>query len=287
MEEQFKEGLKSLKMWQKATTFADEILPGADWVVEAENATEQALSRPQEEIKGERKQVLESLQDFAQKKLDDAGKTQVNFENIAITKKEPAQEADELLIDGAEKLTQEEFEEMFSHAEVQGIEERYLDSRLQKSDSVKVLFVTDKFRSPDEIEEAQDEFDYFFEAETAALFRKMVTAMKLDSSEFLISAVGDEHEQDFDFLEEELAYFTPEVVMTLGATASNKLLGTKQRLSAIHGNFYTKGIKYFDSSSVVLAICPIFHPEFLRINPNMKKTAWEDMQKVMKKLNKI
>ena len=127
----------------------------------------------------------------------------------------------------------------------------------------------------------------FFEAETATLFRKMVAAMKLDVSEFLISAVGDEHEQDFDFLEEEIAYFTPEVVMTLGATASNKLLGTKQRLSAIHGNFYTKGVKYFDNSSVVLAICPIFHPEFLRINPNMKKTAWEDMQKVMKKLNKI
>ena len=32
---------------------------------------------------------------------------------------------------------------------------------------------------------------------------------------------------------------------------------------------------------------PIFHPDFLKINPKMKRTAWDDLQKVMRMIGKL
>lgn len=279
MEQIFKEKLLKLKNPDKITSFSQEILPNADWtIVDAEYIHQENESA---EIKGERKIVLENLQKFAEEKLED--KDEVKINQVKIAKKEPEIEIEEFIYEEAEKLTAEEFLELASQIEMSAIVDRF-NCRVDNPENVKLIFVTDKFLN---IENPKSEFHLFFEDETAELFKKMVSAMKLSENEFLITAINYFDDSSYDFYIEELAYFTPEVVMTLGATASAKVLGIKQRLSSIHGNFYLKGIKYLDDTCAKLSVCPIFHPEFLRINPNMKKTAWEDMQKVMKKIQKI
>ena len=52
--------------------------------------------------------------------------------------------------------------------------------------------------------------------------------------------------------------------------------------SNIHGQFFEK--QYGDTA---FSLMPVFHPDFLVINPNMKRTAWADLQKVMERVGKI
>lgn len=73
----------------------------------------------------------------------------------------------------------------------------------------------------------------------------------------------------------------PEVVVSLGAIVTNILLGRREKLSAIHGQFFDLSFKNHD-----FCLMPLFHPDFLIINPNMKRTAWIDLQKVMERVRK-
>ena len=74
----------------------------------------------------------------------------------------------------------------------------------------------------------------------------------------------------------------PKVVVSLGATVTNILLGKREKLSTIHGQFFEKR-----QGECNFSLMPIFHPDFLIINPNMKRTAWIDLQKVMERIGKI
>jgi len=84
----------------------------------------------------------------------------------------------------------------------------------------------------------------------------------------------------------EIEIFKPQFIIPLGAIPTNLLLRNKERLSQVHGKFFPKGFKLPSGLTHNVLICPIFHPEFLLINPNMKRTAWMDLQKVMGHLQK-
>ncbi len=73
----------------------------------------------------------------------------------------------------------------------------------------------------------------------------------------------------------------PKIVVSLGAIVTNILLEKKEKLSGIHGQLLPLG-----SDGWNCLLVPLFHPEFLLINPNMKRTAWNDLQKVMEYLKK-
>mgnify|MGYP005650218219 CR=1 FL=1 len=62
------------------------------------------------------------------------------------------------------------------------------------------------------------------------------------------------------------------LIITLGA-APLKFFQLKGRLTKLHG---TKAIISFDDKTVELL--PIFHPEYLLVNPNMKKRVWQDIK---------
>jgi DNA polymerase len=74
----------------------------------------------------------------------------------------------------------------------------------------------------------------------------------------------------------------PMYVVSLGAVSTNILLNSKEKMSAIHGNFFN-----LHANTWNYQMMPIFHPDFLLINPNMKRTAWMDLQKLMQLLGKI
>jgi uracil-DNA glycosylase family 4 len=77
------------------------------------------------------------------------------------------------------------------------------------------------------------------------------------------------------FLLGQMDVVQPQVVVALGATAAMYLLGVKQSLSALRGQWHScRGAK--------LAVT--YHPAFLLRDPRQKGEAWKDLQMVMKEL---
>jgi uracil-DNA glycosylase family 4 len=141
--------------------------------------------------------------------------------------------------------------------------------------------------------------DSFVEGSGEDLLGKMIHAMKLKPGEFHRFSFNEKLEDINDLsknlveptpetkeLFEIIKKYKPEVVVSLGATVTNILLGKREKLSGIHGQFFDKKIQ-IDNDSYTYALTPIFHPDFLIINPNMKRTAWIDLQKVMERVGKI
>lgn len=78
------------------------------------------------------------------------------------------------------------------------------------------------------------------------------------------------------FLLREIAVVRPEVIVVLGNTAMQNLLGTKEGITKMRGRFLDfNGIK----------VMPTFHPAYLLRDPSKKREAWEDMKKVRDYLN--
>ncbi len=79
------------------------------------------------------------------------------------------------------------------------------------------------------------------------------------------------------------AFYKPEVIVTLGAKATHKILKGQERLAMVHGQFFVRKIENVGTMTIV----PLFHPSIIESNQNMKKTAWSDMQKIMQHLKKL
>lgn len=78
------------------------------------------------------------------------------------------------------------------------------------------------------------------------------------------------------YLLREIAVVRPKVVVVLGNTATQNLLGTKVGISKLRGNFQD----YFG-----VKVMPTFHPAYLLRDPHKKREVWEDMKKVREYLN--
>ena len=77
------------------------------------------------------------------------------------------------------------------------------------------------------------------------------------------------------FVEEQIELINPKVIVCLGRVAAQALLKVKTPISKMRGDF----LQYRD-----VPVMPTFHPEYLLKNPKDKWLTWDDMQKVLKKL---
>lgn len=141
--------------------------------------------------------------------------------------------------------------------------------------------------------------DSYVEASGEDLLGKMIVAMKLRPGEFNRVPFNEKLEDVNDLAQnlidpsvetiellEQIKKYKPNIVVSLGATVTNILLGKREKLSGIHGQFFDKTLN-LNNESYTYQVMPIFHPDFLIINPNMKRTAWIDLQKVMERVGKI
>jgi len=80
------------------------------------------------------------------------------------------------------------------------------------------------------------------------------------------------------FLLREVAVVRPKVIVVMGNTATQNLLGIKTPISKLRGNFQ----EYFG-----VKVMPTFHPAYLLRDPHKKREVWEDMKKVRDYLNSI
>jgi hypothetical protein len=116
----------------------------------------------------------------------------------------------------------------------------------------------------------------FLTEEILDLYLKMTTALKLNFTPILLPLKFDDEEECS--LLELIALTKPTVIAPLGSRATQILLSTREKLSKIQGNFYPFELP----NGLQTTICPLFHPEFLLINPSMKKMTWESLQKILK-----
>ncbi len=85
----------------------------------------------------------------------------------------------------------------------------------------------------------------------------------------------DEIEACLPFLKKQIAAIRPQVIVTLGKIATQALLGTKEPITKIRGQW-----QRYDH----IRVMPTFHPSYLHRFPQERKKTWEDMQLVMEYL---
>jgi DNA polymerase len=86
----------------------------------------------------------------------------------------------------------------------------------------------------------------------------------------------DELLECIGFLKEQIRLVEPKVIIALGRIAAQELLGTQTPISKLRGSFHDyNGIN----------MMPTYHPSYLLHNPAKKRDVWEDIKKVMARLD--
>lgn len=126
-----------------------------------------------------------------------------------------------------------------------------------------------------------------FVGRAGQLLTRMIEAMRLKRSDVYIANIvkcrppnnrnpePDEIERCYPFLLRQIKAVQPEVIVGLGNTAVQTLLGTNMGITKLRGQFH---------EIAGIPVMPTYHPAFLLRNAAMKRPCWEDLQKVMEKL---
>jgi len=126
-----------------------------------------------------------------------------------------------------------------------------------------------------------------FVGRAGKLLTKIIEAMGLSREEVYITNVvkcrppnnrvplPNESSVCKQLLIKELETIQPEVICTLGATATQAILGEEIRISQARGNFFKAG---------PFLVMPTYHPAYLLRNPSAKHEVWLDMIKICKHL---
>ena len=234
----------------------------------------QAISAKVAEENSEKDAVLSSLNEFSEEKLQ--GRDSYKFAGGEIKKKEEKPnfkiiESSKDLVALADNLKSQLPPDIYS--------KRF--SLKDLSSPIKVLFVTDEYEV---FNQEEGELQSFFDEEVASLFGRMIAAMGLEESDYIISAIKSPEVEDEDSIKmlfDELINLQPKFVITLGATATNGILGGGQRLKNVHGKLFDYQLSDQWSREHEFQVMPLFSPKLLHTAPNMKKTAWKDMQVIM------
>ena len=83
------------------------------------------------------------------------------------------------------------------------------------------------------------------------------------------------------FLELQLQVLKPKFIICLGATASQNLLKTEEKISALRGQIFKCDIEGVDAK----VICT-YHPAYVLRNPAAKGKVWDDLKVFLEELEK-
>lgn len=133
----------------------------------------------------------------------------------------------------------------------------------------------------------EDESGVPFVGKAGQLLNNMISAMGLKREEVYIANIVKcrppanrvpefvEATTCTQFLARQIDVVRPEVIVALGATAATYLLGVKQPLAGLRGQWHSvRGAK----------VAVTYHPAFLLRDPRQKGEAWKDLQRVMVEL---
>jgi uracil-DNA glycosylase family 4 len=80
------------------------------------------------------------------------------------------------------------------------------------------------------------------------------------------------------YLEQQLVLIRPQVIVALGATAVQGLLGSTEGITRLRGKW-----QLFRGQ---IAVMPTFHPAYLLRTPAAKREVWEDLQQVLQRVGR-
>lgn len=136
----------------------------------------------------------------------------------------------------------------------------------------------------------EDEQGLPFVGAAGQLLDKMIEAMGFTRDEVYVANIvkcrppnnrkpaPDEMAECLRYLEQQIAVVGPEVIVALGATAVQGLLGTTEGITRIRGKW-----KLYKGR---IAVMPTFHPAYLLRTPSAKREVWADLQSVLRQMGR-
>ena len=133
-----------------------------------------------------------------------------------------------------------------------------------------------------------------FVGRAGQLLNKMLLAINLQREDVYITNVvnyrppdnrrptDDEIKRYLPFLKKHIEIINPKILILLGSTAMNALVGNEKTISKMRGQWIEQKIDEFKVSTIVT-----FHPAFLMRQPAQKKMAWIDLKMIRDKKTKL
>ena len=129
-----------------------------------------------------------------------------------------------------------------------------------------------------------------FVGRAGALLDKMLAAINLDRKKVYISNIinfrppdnrrptDEEIKRYLPFISKHIEIINPKILVLLGSTAMNALIGDEVVISKMRGKWIEKNFGNCKTSVIIT-----FHPAFLMRQPAQKKMAWIDLKMIRDK----
>jgi uracil-DNA glycosylase family 4 len=136
----------------------------------------------------------------------------------------------------------------------------------------------------------EDEQGLPFVGRAGALLDKMLAAIDLDRKKVYISNIinyrppdnrrptDEEIKRYLPFITKHIEIISPKILVLLGSTAMNALIGNEVVISKMRGKWIEKKFGNCKTSVIIT-----FHPAFLMRQPAQKKMAWIDLKMIRDK----
>jgi uracil-DNA glycosylase family 4 len=133
-----------------------------------------------------------------------------------------------------------------------------------------------------------------FVGRAGALLDKMLASINLDRKDVYISNIinyrppenrrptDEEMSRYLPFVKKHIEIIAPKILVLLGSTAMNALIGNDDVISKVRGQWIEKEFGQHKTSVIVT-----FHPAFLMRQPTQKKLAWIDLKMIRDKKTKL
>jgi len=140
----------------------------------------------------------------------------------------------------------------------------------------------------------EDELGKPFVGDAGMLLNKMLKAININRENVYITNVVNYRPPDNRkpepneilrysvFLREHISIVSPKILILMGSTAMESLLGSKIKISKERGNW--KEIIINNSTYLTMVT---FHPAYLLRQPDQKKYSWMDLKEIKKKINEL
>ena len=132
-----------------------------------------------------------------------------------------------------------------------------------------------------------------FVGSAGQLLDQMLSSVGLDRTKVYISNImpwrppgnrpptDEEIDMMRPFMEKHISLIAPDVILTLGGTATKTLLQTKEGIMKLRGKFHDYHLT--DAPQSVIPLLPCLHPGYLLRAPHHKGCAFQDLMKLHRK----
>jgi DNA polymerase len=139
----------------------------------------------------------------------------------------------------------------------------------------------------------EDKLGKPFVGAAGQLLNKMLAAINLDRNSVYITNIvpwrppnnrapnTEEILQCLPFIQKHIEIIQPSIMILLGGTATKAILATTLGITKLRGKWHEYNSLNIKEPILTIAM---YHPAFLLRSPGHKKEAWEDLQKIQKKI---